>query len=143
MLEQVLNFIHNFFVKETYRGTFKIVNGELQVDFLKPNQYYKIVGSIFNDGVHQYSIGILAEDEEFEGQIWAMAVPPAVIAIADEVDDWVNKYGDAVNSPYQSESFGGYSYSKSSGQGKDGTMKSNYDWRDVFGSRLNHWRKLS
>lgn len=142
MLEQILNFIHNFFIKEIYRGTFKIVNGELQVDFLKENQYCKIVGSIFNDKVHQFSTGGLT-DEEFEGQIWAMAVPPALIALAYDVEAWIAKYGEAVSSPYQSESFGGYSYSKASGQGKDGTMKSNYDWRDVFGSRLNQWRKLS
>ena len=143
MLEQVLDFIHNYFVKEIYKGKFKIDGGQLQgADFLQNGQYYKIVGSIFNDQVHKYPLSDLT-DEEFEGQVWAMAVPPTLIALCDEIDAWVDKYGDAVNTPYQSESFGGYSYTKASGQGKDGTAKASYDWRDVFGARLNHWRKLS
>ena len=142
MLEQILDFIHNYFVKEVHCGVFKIEDGKLQVDFLQQNQYCKIVGSVFNDKVYKYNSGGLT-DEEFEGQVWAMAIPPSLIALASEITAWNTKYGDAVSSPYQSESFGGYSYSKSSGQGKDGTTKSNYDWRDVFASRLNHWRKIS
>lgn len=142
MLEQVLNFIHNFFVKEVYRGKFAIVDGELQVDFLQTNQYCKIVGSVFNDKVHKYSSGGLT-DEIFEGEVWAMAVPPSLIALIPEIEAWVAKYEDAVNTPYQSESFGGYSYSRATGVGKDGSAKSSYGWRDVFGAQLNQWRKLS
>lgn len=142
MLEQILNYIHNFFIKEVHRGKFAIVDGELQVDFLLENQYCKIVGSVFNDKVHKYLSGGLT-DEVFEGEVWAMAVPPTLIALIPDIEAWVSKYGDAVNSPYQSESFGGYSYSKATGVGKDGTAKSSYDWRDVFSSSLNQWRKLS
>lgn len=142
MLEQVLNFIHNFFVKEVYRGKFTILGGELQVDFLLNNQYCKIVGSVFNDKVYEYGSGGLT-DEVFEGQVWAMAVPPTLIALISEIDTWVDKYGESVSTPYQSESFGGYSYSKATGVGKDGTAKLTYDWRDVFSPQLNQWRKLS
>ena len=142
MLEQILNFIHNFFVKEIRRGKFTIADGELQVNFLQNNQYCKIVGSVFNDKVHKYTSGGLT-DEVFEGEVWAMAVPPALISLASDIEAWVEKYGDAVNTPYQSESFGGYSYSKASGVGKDGSAKSAYGWRDIFGSQLNQWRKLS
>lgn len=141
MLEQVLNFIHNYFVKEVYHGQFEIKDGALNVDFLQQGQYCKIVGSVFNDKVYQYQSGNLT-DEVFRGQVWAMAVPPTFIALVDEIGDWVEKYGDAVNTPYQSESFGGYSYTKASGQGKDGIGKATYDWRDVFGPQLMQWRKL-
>lgn len=141
MLEQILNYIHNFFVKEVYYGKFTISDGELQVDFLQPNQYCRIVGSVFNDSVYKYSSRGLT-DETFEGQVWAMAVPPTLIALISEIEDWNAKYGESISAPYQSESFGGYSYTKASGSNKDGSSKS-YDWRDAFGSRLNQWRKIS
>lgn len=140
MLEQILDFIHNYFIKEVYRGTFKIESGALNVDFLKENQYFKVIGSVFNDGVHQYP-GSDLTDEEFKGEIWAMAVPPAVIKIAEEVKDYVDEYGSKINGPYQSESFGGYSYSKSSGTDDHGNDVNS--WQSKFSSRLNHWRKIS
>ena len=142
MVEQVLNFIHNFFVKKVHRGKFVIEDGELKVDFLQEDQYCKIVGSIFNDKVHKFSSGGLT-DEVFVGEVWAMAVPPTLLALIPDIENWVAKYGDSVYTPYQSESFGGYSYTKASGVGKDGSAKASYDWRDVFGSVLNQWRKLS
>lgn len=143
MLEQILDFIHNYFVKEVYRGKFKISSNTLNVDFLQEGQYYKIVGSVFNDGVHTYSSDSLI-DEEFTGEVWAMSVPPAVIALADEIEDWLKKYGDVMNSPFQSESFGGYSYSKGSAGSSNNSDSANAaDWRKMFGSRLNAYRKIN
>lgn len=139
MLEQILDYIHNYFVKEVYTGRFVISGGSIDVDFLQENQFFKIVGSVFNDGVYQYPTSVLA-DETFDGAVWAMAIPPAVIALSTEVEDWVSKYGAIVNTPYQSESFGGYSYTKAS-SGTDGNPT--MDWRTVFGSRLNRWRKIA
>lgn len=64
-----------------------------------------------------------------------MAVPRALIALSDEIKAWVDKNGQ--ESPYTSESFGGYSYSKATNaQGMA------VGWRDVFRSRLNTWRKI-
>ena len=48
------------------------------------------------------------------------------------------KYGEKSLSPYQSESFGGYSYTKASASNGD-----QVDWKTVFRSRLNRWRKIS
>ena len=173
MLEQILDFIHNYFVKEVYRGKFKISSNTLDVDFLQYGQYFKIVGSVFNDGVWQYpgwlKDGVLVDeerkliltedgkailtstpnsvmaDEEFVGEIWAMAVPPTVIALVNEITAWIEKYGDVMNSPFQSESFGGYSYSKGSGGSSNSNNSSSNaaDWRKVFGSRLNAYRKIN
>lgn len=140
MLEEILDFIHNYFIKEVYRGTFKIESGILDVDFLQENQYFKIQGSIFNDGVHQYSDFSLV-DEEFTGEIWAMAVPMAVIKLSNEIETYVQEYGSKLDSPYQSESFGGYSYSKGSGTDSHGNDVNS--WQSKFSSRLNHWRKIS
>ncbi len=143
MLEQVLDFIHNYFEKEIYTGKFKIESGSLTgIDFIRQNQYYKIKGSIFNDGVHQFGNPEDAlVDEEFDGIIWTMAVPSAVIALADDIKNYMDEYADKLNSPYQSESFGGYSYSKASGTDSHGNDLTS--WQSKFSSRLNHWRKIS
>lgn len=142
MLEQVLNFIHNYFIKEVYRGKFRISNNTFNCDFLQDGQYYKIIGSVFNDGVHKFPSDMLV-DEEFDGEIWAMAVPPTVIALCEEINTYVEKYADKINSPFQSESFGGYSYTKASGYNSSGSNSNPADWRTIFASRLNHWRKIS
>lgn len=142
MLEQTLDYIHNYFERDIVDGSFTISDGSVVLDFLQDGQYFRICGSVFNDGVHKYPANDLT-DETFTGQIRAMAVPPAVIALADEITAWIDKYGDAMNSPYQSESFGGYSYSKGSGQNSSNNSNNPADWRVVFGSRLNHWRKIA
>ena len=140
MLEQILDFIHNYFIKEVYRGTFKIENGILVVDFLLDGQYFKINGSLLNEGIYQYPANDL-KDEEFKGEIWSMAVPKSITDLAIEIEDWQKEYGDKLNSPFQSESFGGYSYSKASGTDSKGNSLTT--WQGVFGSRLNAYRKLS
>ena len=105
-----------------------------------------IVGSVFNDGVHQKPADDLV-DESFEGAIWAMAVPPTVIALSEEIDEWRDKYDgvDSVNmGPYSSESFGGYSYSRSSGNGSGYGNRGNGapTWQSMFVNELNRWRKI-
>lgn len=140
MLEQILDFIHNYFIKEVYRGTFKIENGILIVDFLLDGQYFKINGSLLNEGIYQYPADDL-KDEEFKGEIWSMAVPKSITDLAIEIEAWQNEYADKLNSPFQSESFGGYSYSRASGTDSKGNSLTT--WQGVFGNRLNAYRKLS
>ena len=142
MLEQILDHIHNYFIKDVYRGEYEIAANTINLPFLVDGQYFKIVGSIFNDGLHEYPAFNL-HDETFEGEIWALAIPNAVINLSREVDDWIEKYGEQAASPYQSESFGGYSYSKKSLGNQSSNRGDAFNWQDVFKSRLNHWRKIS
>lgn len=136
MLEQILDFIHNYFVKDIMAGGFTISGGSVEGLHLLNGQYFKIVGSVLNDGVYCYPTDALV-DEQFDGEIWAMAVPPSVIALSTEIQIWVSKYGNSVDSPYQSESFGGYSYTKGSN-----SAGSSINWQDVFRGKLNRWRKI-
>lgn len=140
MLEEILNHIHNFFVVRNgvHRGRYTISSNTISLDFLQEGQYFRIVGSIFNDGVYKYPTNKL-NDEIFDGEIWALAIPNSLISIAKEIEDWVEAYGGIVQSPYQSESFGGYSYTKSTSSSSSETT----DWRIMFKDRLNVWRKLS
>lgn len=140
MLEQVLSEIHNWFQVDIRHGTYTIQDGGIALPFLRDGQYFRIVGSVFNDGLHQYGPDMpLLEDEIFTGAVWALAVPKAVVELDGEISEWQKKYGAVIDSPYTSESFGGYSYTKASGAG-DSTGSGG--WQSAFRARLNPYRKL-
>lgn len=139
MLEQVLRHLNNWFLVEIHEGEFAVENGSITLPFLQNNQYFRVCGSVFNDGLHQYPAVDLT-DETFTGTVWALAVPKAVVTLSEDIAAWEKKNGEAVLSPYASESFGGYSYTKSSG-GNAGTSAVT-GWQDAFRGRLNDWRKL-
>ena len=138
MLEQVLMNIRNWFPVKggIYSGTFTIKDGGITLPFLADGQYFRICGSVFNDGLHQYNVLDLT-DETFTGTIWALAIPKAVIELATEIEAWQKKNGEAASGIYQSESFGGYQYSKQTAS--DGGQLTVWS---VFRKRLNQWRKL-
>lgn len=135
MLEQVLQHLNNWFLVPDgiHTGKFTVQDGGITLPFLQTGQYFRVVGSVFNDGLHQYPAQDMAE-ETFDGAIWALAVPKAVIALADEIKAWSNK-----NQPtgFTSESFAGYTYSKATNASGVAV-----GWQDVFKSRLNAWRRI-
>ena len=136
MLTEVCAELRNYFVASIHNGTFEIVGGKITpLDFIQENQYFRIVGSVFNDGVYQYPAASLT-DEVFEGAVWSMAVPPSVVDLAAEIKKY-NESDEAKPSAYQSESFGGYSYSKATDS--NGVP---LDWKKVFASRLNQYRRI-
>ena len=139
MLEQVLMNIRNWFPVKggIHSGTFTIKDGGITLPFLADGQYFRICGSVFNDGLHRYPATDLV-DEEFSGAIWELAIPPAVVDLADEIGVWQEKNGEASASPYQSESFGGYSYSKATDAETGGAVT----WQSAFKQQLSAWRKL-
>ena len=139
MLEQVLRHLNNWFLVDIHEGTFTVENGSIVLPFLQTNQYFRICGSVFNDGLHLYPAVDLT-DEVFTGTVWALAVPKAVVSLSEDIDAWQEKNGEAVLSPYTSESFGGYSYTKASG-GTGGTSAIT-GWQDAFRGRLNDWRRI-
>lgn len=151
MLTEVCQYLHNWFNRKPdgseypkESGTFTIEDGVLNTEILADGQYFRILGSLFNDGVHKYgdSSDVL-KDEEFEGEIWSMGVPTQIVALSDNIGAWVKKYGGADGaalSPYQSESFDGYSYTKQASAGPSGG--SGVSWSSVFGSSLAPWRKI-
>ena len=139
MLEQVLMHLKNWFLVPggIHEGTYTIEDGGITLPFLANGQYFRICGSVFNDGLHQYPASDLKE-ETFDGTVWALAVPQAVIDLSTEIESWQTKNGDASVSPYQSESFGGYQYSKATDSATGGAVT----WQSAFRSRMNAWRKL-
>ena len=145
-LTEVCANIKNYFLRDTYSGTFTLSTGDAPLDSLLEGQYFRIVGSVLNDGVWQNTATDLANlrGETFTGQIWSMGVPRDFEQLCEDIAVWrtANEAADSVNmSPYQSESFGGYSYSKggSSSSGGGTTVT----WQSQFASRLNAYRRIS
>jgi hypothetical protein len=116
-------------------GTFSIQNRTIDLsDILQEGQYYRIVGSAFNDGVYRYPTEGL-QDEDFDGAVWAMRIPQSFIDLANEVNEFIASEG--AMSPYTSESWGGYSYTKATDPNG-----SPVTWQTAFASKLNKWRKI-
>lgn len=134
MIDEICASLHNYFAMDIVPGEYTVNDGEITLPFLAAGQFFRVVGSVFCDGVYRYGDKLPA-DETFDGAIWAMAIPPALEAIAAEIEEWKAKNADVLASPYQSESFGGYSYSK-------GTGSDSASWQGAFASRLNRWRKI-
>lgn len=188
MLSELCHELKNWFEITQIFGTFEIKDGVVSVYkdgealAMKNNQYYRIVGSVFNDGIWQYKaptdidpINITPDnntglnganngdngddpeptptptpepepttelvDEIFDGAVWLLAIPREIVALSESIDAWKAKYATADSvamSPFTSESFGGYSYSKA--QGANGA--SGVSWQSAFASQLNKWRKI-
>lgn len=148
MLEQVLSYLNNWFVRYAYTGDVTVgEDGAVLAPseaaaILQPGRWYRILDSDFHDGVYQVPEEQAGEPEEepeeeeeekaetaeeeneieepeeiksetFPCTLWVLGVPSSLLTILAEMEDWQTKYGGIMNSPYQSESFGGYSYSKS------------------------------
>lgn len=134
MLEELLRHLKNWFVRDVRYDVFTIEGGALALPFVVDGQYYRIEGSVFNNGLHKMGEADL-EDETFDGTVFALAIPKKVIELAEEIEEWQAKNG--APAPYQSESFGGYSYSRATdANGKAMT------WQSAFSGRLNPWRKI-
>lgn len=145
MLTVICKELRNWFEKDKLFGEFTISDGSIDLadTSIADGQYFRIIGSVFNDGVHKYPTNEL-EDEVFDGAVWLLAIPKDVIDLSETVTAWREKYEDldsVAMSPYNSESFGGYSYSKSS-RGSGGESDGTGTWQSVFASDLNRWRKI-
>lgn len=148
MLTQICQYLRNWFDTKAdgtsypkYSGDFVIAEGEIGLD-LATGTYIRIMGSLFNDGVYRYGDADLT-DEAFNGDVWVMSIPEPVRNAAKWAEAWVEINGgadSAANSPFTSESFGGYSYSK-------GTSASGGNGASVFEqayliNTLAPWRKI-
>lgn len=128
----------NYFIEpsDIHLGTYTVSGSTLApLDFLQEEQYFCIKGSAFNDGVHKYPANDLV-DETFSGAVWAMRIPPAFIALEAEISAYKEKHGE--HTPFVSESFGNYSYTKAT----DGNGKP-ISWDRAFATQLNEYRRIS
>lgn len=146
MLEQVLWHIHNWFVYDELDVRCAISDGQLPASVSIPEgAWYRIEGSLLNDGLHRHPAEDL-RDETFDGTITICAIPNALLDVVEEIEDWQQAYNagrkKALESPYTSESFDGYSYSMRDYTGANSASGGLSGWQAAFASRLNAWRKM-
>lgn len=146
-LTELCQEIRNWFDRVRYIGRITLdenggvfCNG-VSVGLLE-GQYYRVIGSVFADGVHKYpDAETLAES--FDGAVWAMAVPAPVINLSAEIAEWRARYEDVDSeamSPFTSETVGSHSYSK--GAASVAGTSNTANWQSAFAARLNAWRKI-
>ena len=134
MLEQILAYLHDDFVRQTLpEQEWTIADGTMEIPYALPGQYVRIIGSILNDGVYQYPLTGLI-DETFTGTVRLLSIKKAVLEMVPEIEAWCEK-----NQPtaFTSESFAGYTYSKATNA--NGLAAG---WQDVFRAQLAPYRKM-
>ena len=137
MIGEICSYCNNWFEigpdgsRMVYPGVYEVKGGGVELPFLQPGQYFRIVGSHCNDGVHVYPEPL--EDEVFSGEIWAMRPPKAFLDLVARIGQWEEDYGEVARNPNQRETVQGvYSFSKGG----------NSDWRRAFDRELQKFRKL-
>lgn len=151
MLTQICQYLRNWFDRERIINRFVVVEGVIEFADgtalpLLQGQYYRIIGSVFNDGVHKLGDpdDVLTDEPEFPGAVWSMAIPPEFLSLVEEIEAWQDQYGgaDSTNmSPFAAESFGGYSYTKAQGYASTGGGMLT-SWDSLYAARLAPWRKI-
>ena len=142
-LTELCQELRNWFDRARYIGHITIdKSGDVFCNGVKvgllEGQYYRVIGSVYSNGVHIYPDSD-TRAESFDGAVWAMAVPPDFLALVQEIEDWNANARPKMLGPYSSEnlSSSGYSYQRQSAEDM-----AKADYKTVFGARLNKWRKL-
>ena len=144
MLTELCAELNNYFWRQKIQGTWTISGGVIIIPQAKEGQCFRIIGSGLNEGVHKYPATNL-HDETFTGSVWLMAVPETVTSLASDIEEWLKLYGGVDSqamSPFNSESFNNYSYSKGTASASASGGGNPNSWQAVFASRLNKYRRM-
>jgi hypothetical protein len=145
MLTRICRYLKNWFVVKTYLGNIAVSEGKIYCNGseieMQEGQRFALVRTHYVYGA--YSYGDEIEDYEFEGAVWIMDVPADVLDVAVRMTEWEAANGGVDSqamSPYQSESFGGYSYAK--GLNSKGKVGSSVFDNAEFAAVLSPFKKI-
>jgi hypothetical protein len=138
MLNEILGYLNNRFIVSVERSTFTLASNKITMasNYLV-GQYIYIKDSVLNDGVYliiskndtEYTLQGDTLNEVFSGVILGMAIPKDLLALTQEISDYVAKQKHGVSS----ESIDDYSIAYSA---------DSQNWTKVFGHRLSRYRKI-
>lgn len=132
-LFELLTYLRNYFPGRKWGfSDYAISGGEIVLNDMWDGDFYLIEGSRRNDGIHVYGDHDLLP-EAFSGTVTELKIDNRLLKKWKEINSWCRENDKLIRSPYQSESFGGYSYSKTS---------ATTSWKTVFADDLKPWRKL-
>lgn len=140
-IKEICDYLRNYFLDDIYEQTFEVVNNTINLDkiSIQEGQFFLIEGSVFNDGIYQYPCATLQDEVIKYGAIATLRIPSDIIQIARDSIKWEEENAKTLNSPLQSESFGGYSYTKASSQI---SSTGQFTWKDAFIDKLRSYKKL-
>lgn len=122
MLTEICAYLKNYFDYERHIGQIKITGGVITCngERIETGQHFALFRDRFVLGVYKNTDPL--EDKTFDGAVWLMDVPPGIIKADAWAEEWNTANGTAAaNGPFQSESFGGYSYTRAAGNGSIGS----------------------
>lgn len=144
MLTEICAYLHNYFEYERHNGSIKIESGAITCDgeeiTLDNGQFFALFRGRIPLGVFKANN---VPDKTFNGSIWLMDVPKGILDADEWAENWKEKNGgvdSANNSAFESESFGGYSYTK--GTNTNGKAGASVFDNAQFASMLAPYRKL-
>ena len=132
-LFELLTYLRNFFPGKKWEfSDFQITGGKIELPELWDGSHYLVEGSRRNDGIHVYGDNDLLP-ETFTGTVTELCIDKQLLKKWVSINNWCRENEKLIYSPYQSESFGGYAYTKT-------TVTTS--WKSVFADDLRPWRKL-
>lgn len=147
MLTEICGYLNNYFDVERHYGHIRVQGGVVYCDekqiSMDAGQYFALFRKNFVLGVYKYGTDTL-EDKQFDGAVWLMDLPQAFLSLVAEITAWQAKYGgvdSAAVSPFNSETFGGYTYMK--GSSSNSVQGAVTDWQGIYRSRLAQYKKVS
>ena len=141
MLEQVLRYLNNYFVKSWSSGVSCAVDSVTVVDasdFIK-GQYVHIRKSLLNDGVYKISEingnvltidGELSDETNDDMIVYGLAIPPGVLSIVTEIETMSAANPNGLVQERLGDYSVTYGYSDSA------------SWISRYGTRLAQWRRV-
>lgn len=143
MLTEICANLKNYFDYERHIGKIEIADGVITCngERIETGQHFALFRDHFALGV--YKAGDTLQDKTFDGAVWLMDIPQAVLEADTWAEAWKAKNGSAssdANGPFQSESFGGYSYTK--GSGANGGIGSGVFDQATLKAMLSPYKKI-
>ena len=148
MLERVMNYCNNFFVRTLEGHTYTIVADGIEGTFdntYVAGQYICLDGTILNDGVYKIESvtstkltveeTLSAEDTDEITYLYGLAVPSTFVTLVDEI----NTYDDNVTYGIKSESQGNRSVTYGS---DGGTSSGDSTWQSVYSKSLAPYKRM-